>query len=383
MNKNIGIYIHIPFCASKCYYCDFTSYCNRDEVIQDYINSVCNEILKNVEILSSYHIITVYFGGGTPSYINSNYIVQIMEVLKLLQKDEDEFREVTIELNPNSITEEKLKDYLNCGINRFSIGLQSTHNDILKNIGRKHTFDDFKHSCSLFKKLNITNVSLDIMYPLPGLTIERFHETLNQVIDISKEYAIEHISSYNLEVHPNTKLDFLLKNGFLSLPNEDEEYEMRNLLINTLEKAGWKQYEISNFAKPGYESLHNLNYWNQGEYLGFGVAASSFFDGSRYTNTNSIEDYIESMATSTSTVIEKDDLDKLDLMKEYIILKLRLKEGIDIDKFKTKFNSDIFDLFEQELDYLISNRLLIHDDKQIYLSDRGKEVANLVWEKFI
>lgn len=383
MNKDIGIYIHIPFCTSKCFYCDFTSYCNKEEQIEEYIDSVCNEILQNIEILSQYNITTVYFGGGTPSYIDSKYIVKIMQVLKLLQKNEDEFKEVTIELNPNSITKSKITDYINIGVNRFSIGLQSTHDEILKIIGRKHTYKQFEDSLKILNECGANNISLDIIYPLPNLNLELFNDTLDKVISLKDNYNIKHISIYNLEIHPNTKLDFLLKNEFLTLPDEDEEYNMRKILLKKLHEAGFIQYEISNFALEGYNSNHNLNYWNQGEYLGFGVSASSFFAGSRYTNTNSIEDYIKNITNGNNTVIEKEDLDKLDMMKEYIILKLRLKDGINTNDFISKFNNDIFDIFKQELDYLISNNLIIYDNKKIYLSDRGKEIANIVWEKFI
>ncbi len=383
MNKDIGIYIHIPFCVSKCFYCDFTSYCNMDDKIEKYIDSVCTEILQNIEILSQYNITTVYFGGGTPSYIDSKYIVKIMQVLKLLKKDESEFKEVTIELNPNSIQKEKITDYINSGINRFSIGLQSTHDQILKSIGRKHTYNDFKNGLEILSECGAKNISLDIIYPLPNLTLEQFNDTLDKVISLKENYNIKHISIYNLEIHPNTKLDFLLKNEFLTLPDEDEEYKMKNLLIKKLEEANFIQYEISNFSLDGYSSKHNLNYWNQGQYLGFGVSASSFFAGSRYTNTNSITDYIKNINNGISTIAEKEDLDKLDMMKEYIILKLRLKDGINTDEFMSKFGNNIFNIFKTELDYLISNNLIIHNNKNLYLSSRGKEIANFVWEKFI
>ena len=168
-----------------------------------------------------------------------------------------------------------------------------------------------------------------------------------------------------------------------AIPDEDEEYKMKNLLIKKLEEANFIQYEISNFSLDGYSSKHNLNYWNQGQYLGFGVSASSFFAGSRYTNTNSITDYIKNINNGISTIAEKEDLDKLDMMKEYIILKLRLKDGINTDEFMSKFGNNIFNIFKTELDYLISNNLIIHNNKNLYLSSRGKEIANFVWEKFI
>lgn len=208
MKEKIGIYIHIPFCKSKCYYCDFVSYCNMDEFIDEYIQALCNEILQNSEILSSYQISTVYFGGGTPSYIPSKYITRIMDTLKLFVNDEYMFDEVTIEVNPNSVDYSKLKEYKKAGINRISVGLQSTHDTVLKNIGRAHVFKDFLDTMDLIKKVGFNNVSVDLIYPLPGLNVKLLDDTLNKVIDMSDEYSIKHISIYNLEVHEDGKLKF-------------------------------------------------------------------------------------------------------------------------------------------------------------------------------
>ncbi len=382
MEEKIGIYIHIPFCVSRCYYCDFVSYSNKDELIEEYINALCNEILQNSEILSQYKIATVYFGGGTPSYIDSKYIVKIMETLKLFCSDY-EFEEVTIEINPNSADIDKLLDYKKCGINRISIGLQSTHDNILKLIGRAHKYEDFEKLMKDIKKVGFCNVSVDLIYPLPSLTLNLLDESLNKVIDLSKNYNIEHISVYNLEVHDGSKLEFLLNEGFLTLPDEDEEYQMRELIDNTLKSNGFYKYEISNYSKEGFESKHNLMYWNQERYLGFGVNASSFFAGSRYRNTKSIEEYIKMSNNFSFKYYDKEDLDKLDLMKEYIILKLRLKNGVNTDCFKKRFNTNIFDIFKQEIEELLNNKLIDYEDNNIFLTKRGMEVANLVWEKFI
>lgn len=392
MKQELGIYIHIPFCISKCYYCNFVSYVEKEYIIEEYINSLCMEILQNAEILSEYNISTIYFGGGTPSYIDEKYIKQIMDTLSLFKKD-DSFLEVTIEVNPNSITLEKLREYKRCGINRISIGLQSTHNDILKTIGRKHTIDDFLTTLKHCKEANFDNISLDLIYPLPNLTLKRFSDTLDYIINIKDEYNIKHISIYNLEIHEESKLNFLLKEGYVTLANEDEEYEMKELLEEKLESNQFIKYEISNFCLKGFESKHNINYWNQGIYLGFGVCASSFFASTRYKNTDNIEDYIKRIHSNISPIVEKNSLDLLSLMKEFIILKLRLKEGFNTSEFR-KFGKDIFDLFSEELKELEESKLIEikRIDKclkhhtpcyNIYLTKRGFEVANIVWEKFI
>jgi oxygen-independent coproporphyrinogen-3 oxidase len=383
MNKDLGIYIHIPFCCSKCYYCDFTSYSNKNQYIEEYIDSLCNEILNSSEILCQYNIISVYIGGGTPSYIDSKYITKILSVLKIFITNDIS---ITIEVNPNSVSEDKIKEYKEIGINRISIGLQSTHDKILKNIGRKHTYQDFISALNIIKKYHITNVSVDLIYPLPGLTNNLLNESLDTILSIKQEYNIHHISIYNLEVHENTKLDFLIKEGFYTLSDEDEEYDMKENIKNKLESNGFNRYEISNYSEKGYESIHNINYWTQGIYLGFGAAASSFFNGSRYTNTKDINDYINYYLNNDNTlpiIEEKDELNKLDLMKEYVILNLRLKDGVNIQSFESKFKVKLLDIFGEEIKKMVNNTLLQVSKTNVYLTDKGKDIANVVWQEFI
>lgn len=383
MRENIGIYIHIPFCKKKCFYCDFVSYENKENLIQEYIDAVCLEILQNAEILSEYNISTIYFGGGTPSLIKAEYIEKILNTLKLFVKDEKEIKEITIEINPNSASLDKLEKYYNLGINRLSIGLQSTHDKILRNIGRLHTFNDFKEVLKNANAVGFKNISVDLIYPLPGLNLSGFKETLNSVIKLKDEFNIKHISVYNLEVHENTRLDFLLKEGFVSLCNEDEEYKMREELNKRLQDNGFVKYEISNYAYPGFESKHNLCYWNQEKYIGFGVNASSFFNLKRYRNTSNIDKYIDGIKNNKNIVVETEELDKLSLMKEYIILKLRLSKGVEISEFKQKFGTDIFDIFNTEFNSLKKDNLVNITSKNISLTSRGEEVANIVWEMFV
>ena len=383
MRENIGIYIHIPFCKKKCFYCDFVSYENKENLIQEYIDTVCLEILQNAEILSEYNISTIYFGGGTPSLIKAEYIEKILNTLKLFVTDEKEIKEITIEINPNSASLDKLEKYYNLGINRLSIGLQSTHDKILRNIGRLHTFNDFKEVLKNANAVGFKNISVDLIYPLPGLNLSGFKETLNSVIKLKDEFNIKHISVYNLEVHENTRLDFLLKEGFVSLCNEDEEYKMREELNKRLQDNGFVKYEISNYAYPGFESKHNLCYWNQEKYIGFGVNASSFFNLKRYRNTSNIDKYIDGIKNNKNIVVETEELDKLSLMKEYIILKLRLSKGVEISEFKQKFGTDIFDIFNTEFNSLKKDNLVNITSKNISLTSRGEEIANIVWEMFV
>lgn len=384
MEKKIGIYIHIPFCIQKCFYCDFVSFSNKNNLMESYIQAVCQEILQYAEILSSYEIVSIYFGGGTPSYLESHYISKIMDVLELFfSKDSTTLKEITIEINPGTVTKEKLEAYYHMGINRLSIGVQTTHNSILKKLGRQHTVEDFYQTLELAKEAKFDNISCDIIYPLPSLTPDLFEETLQTIFQLAKQYPIKHLSVYRLEVHENTKLEFLLKEEYLSLPDEDMEAQMDKILEEKMKINKFEAYEISNYALSGYESKHNLLYWNQNEYIGFGVNASSFFSGSRYKNVSQIETYIKKIENNESVIEEREDLDKLALMKEYMILKLRLNEGIEKLAFQKKFNITIEQLFKTQVDSLKKKQLLEENMTHIYLTHRGREVANIVWQSFL
>lgn len=383
MKKDLSIYIHIPFCVSKCHYCDFTSFSGCDErIIEKYFKALTNEIIMNSELISQSNIKTIYIGGGTPSFVDAKYIEMILNTIYMLT-DKSTIEEITIEVNPCSLTLEKAKKYHDIGINRISIGLQTIYNDILKIIGRKHTYEDFLNTLNILNNVGFNNLSCDIIYPLPNLSLKNFKSEIDEIINLSKKYPLKHISVYNLEVHKGTKLEFLLNEGYVKLCDEDEEYEMRKYLNNKLEDACFKNYEISNYALPSYESKHNTNYWNQNEYLGLGLSASSFINGSRYKNVDKIDEYILETESGNITKIDREDLDFLDLIKEYIILRLRLKEGIVLKDFERKFNTSIYEYFENEIEELKNNNLINVTDSNIMLTSRGREVANLVWEKFI
>ncbi|MEG0872840.1 MAG: radical SAM family heme chaperone HemW [Clostridia bacterium] len=327
MSKEIGIYIHIPFCKSKCHYCDFVSFSNKDELISRYIDALCNEILQNSEYLSEHEISTIYFGGGTPSYIASKYITKILNVLNLfnitaeslklgqenVEPTKKELKEITIEINPCSATYDKLKEYKENGINRVSLGLQSTDDNILKTIGRTHTYSDFLNALKICKEVGIKNISVDLMYPLPNLTLEGFKKEIDTLMELKNIYDIMHISVYNLEVHKNTKIEFLINEGYVEMVDEDSEYQMRSYLKTILSENGFNNYEISNYAINGFESKHNTMYWNQDMYLGFGVAAASYIAGQRYTNTKDIDNYITSSSNMVSCKRDIEQMDKLRL----------------------------------------------------------------------
>lgn len=372
----LGVYIHIPFCASKCFYCDFYSVASKNKE-EAYIEALLQEILSEAELLGERGIDSIYIGGGTPSLVDEKNIVKILDVLKLFCADNTE---ITIEVNPESACKEKLQAYFDAGVTRLSFGLQSANDITLKKIGRLATIKDFERAYNTAVEIGFKNISCDVMIGLPDETLDMFKYTVDYVLSFKH---ITHVSAYSLELHENTKLDFLVSNDFVTLPPEDVERDMKYMLDSKLEQAGFNRYEISNYSKQGYESKHNLKYWNQEEYLGFGAASSSFVNSIRYTNISNIDEYIENISSGTNNKQEIEEMDKLGLIKEYIILKLRLKQGINLNEFKTRFKQDIYGLFKDKIDFLINKGLLQKTGDNLSLTYKGEDLANLVWQEFI
>lgn len=374
--KEIGIYIHIPFCIKKCEYCDFVSYCNKEKYVPQYINALKKEIKNNIN--KEYKITTIYIGGGTPSSIEENYIADIIETIKLNMNDENlkEFKnvEITIEVNPGTVTEKKLETYKEIGINRLSIGLQETHDELLKSIGRIHTYEEFLKTYNLARKIGFNNINVDLMIALPNQTIQDIKENLEKIIKLNPE----HISVYSLILEEGTPFYNKYNENKIKLPDEELERNMYWYVKNTLENNGYIHYEISNFSKKGFESKHNMNCWNQEEYFGFGVAAHSYNNKTRYSNTNSIEEYIKG---SNKIIHEKQTLE--DMQKEYMLLGLRKIEGINIQKFKNKFAQNPIFIFKEQLNKLVDEELIVIDGNEIKLTNKGLDLANIVWEEFI
>ena len=374
--KEIGIYIHIPFCIKKCEYCDFVSYCNKKEYVPQYINALKKEIKNNIN--KEYKITTIYIGGGTPSSIEENYIADIIGTIKLNMNEENlkdfENIEVTIEVNPGTVNKEKLQVYKKIGINRLSIGLQETHNELLKSIGRIHTYEEFIKTYNLARKIGFNNINVDLMIALPNQTIQDIKENLEKITKLNPE----HISVYSLILEEGTPFYNKYNENKIKLPDEELERNMYWYVKNTLENNGYMHYEISNFSKKGFESKHNMSCWNQEEYLGFGVAAHSYNNKIRYSNTNSIEEYIKG---SNKIIHEEQTLE--DMQKEYMLLGLRKIEGINIQKFKNKFAQNPIFIFKEQLNKLVDEELIIVDGNEIKLTNKGLDLANIVWEEFV
>lgn len=367
--KEIGLYIHIPFCAHKCDYCDFVSFANNESKIDEYINKLKYEI--NQENLAQYKIKTIYIGGGTPSYIESKYIEEILNII-----DKKDAEEITIEVNPGTVTKEKLEDYYNAGINRLSIGLQSTDNNMLKQISRIHTFEQFLETYTLAREVGFKNINVDLMIGLPNQQNKDIRESLEKIIELEPE----HISVYSLILEEGTVLENKVSKGILNLPDEKIERKMYWNVKNTLEKAGYEHYEISNFAKPSFKSKHNSSCWEQEEYIGVGLAAHSYINKTRYSNTENLNKYLSDIKKHR-IIHEIQNID--DEQKEYMLLNLRKIEGVNIQKFKNKFVENPIYLYRVELDRLVKNKLVEIDVNYIKLTKKGIDLANLVWEEFI
>ena len=382
MLKELGIYIHIPFCKQKCYYCDFVSYSNKCNEVKEYIESLKKEI-KEFDF-SNYKVTSIYIGGGTPSYIDSIYIVEILSELKeKLKCNLIEFKdiEITIEVNPGTVDTKKLNDYKKLGINRLSIGLQSTKNDILKKIGRIHTYQQFLEIYKLARETGFKNINIDLMIGIPGQKIGDLKNTLQDIIKLEPE----HISVYSLIIEENTPIEKMLENGEIKLPDEDLERNMYWYVKNTLELNGYNHYEISNFAKLGKESRHNLNCWNQEEYIGFGVAAHSYLNGIRFSNTINVEEYIQhienNMKEENIQIEESQSLE--DKKNEFMMLGFRKIQGVDIARFKEKFIDNPIFLYREKLNKLVEEGLIEVDLNHIKLTNKGIDLANLVFEEFV
>ena len=373
--SELGIYIHIPFCVKKCYYCDFISFTNQNENIETYIKSVLKEL--DEYDLNKYNVTTIYIGGGTPSAISSAYIVDILEKIKeKLENNNTEWKdiEITIEVNPGTVTKEKLQDYKSVGVNRLSIGLQTTNDNLLKIIGRIHTYKEFLETYKQAEEVGFKNINVDLMIGLPSQTIQDLKDSLNKVIKLEPK----HISTYSLILEEDTVLEKLVESGKLILPDEDMERQMYWYVKNTLELNGYNHYEISNFAKEGFESKHNLNCWEQKQYIGLGLAASSYINNERYSNVSDMKKYLNG---SGKIIEEKQSIE--DAEKEYMLLGLRKINGVNISKFKEKFACNPLFLFREELNKLVMDKLIAVDTNNIKLTNKGLDFANLVWEEFV
>lgn len=377
--EELGIYIHIPFCKQKCFYCDFCSFANKNEMQGKYVETVINEI-KNITHKEKYTVTTIYLGGGTPSILNPDYIKNILQEIKSSFEILDD-AEITIEINPGTVNEEKLKKYKEYGINRLSIGLQSANDKILKKIGRIHDYKQFEETFFYARKCGFKNINVDLMIGLPTQAVEDVKQTLEKIIQKNPE----HISVYSLIIEEGTIIEKLINENKLQLPDEETERIMYWTVVNELKENGYNQYEISNFSKKTYESKHNTNCWKQKQYIGLGTSAHSYLNKKRYSNTNNIEEYIKNIQEnniSKNITIHEEQTEE-STMNEYMLLGLRMIQGININEFNQKFKIDPTIKYKEILEKLQKENLIQITKTSIKLTKQGIDFGNIVWEEFI
>ncbi len=366
--RELAIYVHIPFCKSKCAYCDFASYPNREDAWKDYTAAVLGEIESWRERIAEYHVISIFIGGGTPSLLPAGMIAEILECIgRCAQVDAD--AEITIEANPGTLDTTKLREYLRAGVNRISFGAQSMNDELLKSIGRIHTAKDVRIAVDQARAAGLHNVSLDLMFALPGQTPSAWMDTLAQAVTL----APDHISAYSLILEEGTPLAQRVEKGLESVPDEDLTLEMQRGAIAYLEAQGYMRYEISNFARPGCECRHNCVYWERGDYLGVGCAAHSLIDGMRFENPRGLDDYLRGERCINPVRIAREDA-----MEETIMLSTRMTKGLNLNAWRAEFHEDFLKSRDQSIKNLKSLGLLQAENSCLYLTQRGLEVQNAV-----
>jgi oxygen-independent coproporphyrinogen-3 oxidase len=379
--KTISLYIHIPFCKKKCLYCDFVSFENSQKNIEPYFSALYKEIKAYKTILyEEYSIDTIFIGGGTPNFVDVKYIEELMSIL-FDTFEINENAEISMEINPcGHISKDDFKRYKKSGINRLSIGLQSASDDMLKQIGRQHSLLDFENAFQAAREADFANINIDLIFGFYNQNVDEFRDTVRYVIDT----GCEHVSCYSLKLEEETPLYEMYLNEGIDIEDEDyEDRQMYRLACQMLEYNGYKQYELSNYAKFGYECRHNLNYWDTKEYIGFGLAAHSYKDYARFYNTSDMNEYLQNIDMNSSAIEEIEQIDKTKQEEEFIIMALRKTIGVEYDEFKRRFGEEFLIKYNQEVNYLTESGLLIAGSESAYLSDEGKNYANITMMEFI
>ena len=372
--KEVSLYIHIPFCKQRCFYCDFPTFSGKDHLREEYVDALIKEIRDKC---TKYLIKTIFIGGGTPSYLGENELEKLLKTVSELNLSKN--IEYSMECNPGTVNEEKLKIMKKYGVNRISFGLQSCNDELLKNIGRIHTFKEFLENYKLARKIGFDNINIDLMYGLPNLTIEVWKDTLEEICKLKPE----HISAYSLIIEEGTVFYNLYEKDKLKLPSEDDERIMDKMTKDILISNGYHQYEISNFSLKNRECEHNKVYWSLDEYIGVGSASSSYINGYRLTNESNIGEYIRRVKLNEDTVVDKYKNLREDEIEEFIFMGLRMLSGIDLLKFNRKFGVDIYSIYKNVIEKNIDDGLLIINKDRMYLTTKGVELSNRVMSDFI
>ncbi|KRG15534.1 radical SAM family heme chaperone HemW [Lederbergia galactosidilytica] len=370
-------YIHIPFCEHICYYCDFNKFFLQGQPVDEYLQSLFQEFKMTFDPTATKELETIFVGGGTPTALNERQLEILCKgIRENLPFTKGEF---TFEANPGDLTKEKLKILAHYGVNRLSFGVQSFNNDLLEKIGRSHRVQDVYRSIEQAQELGFENISIDLIYALPQQTLADFRDTLQKALELN----LPHYSGYSLIVEPKTIFYNLMRKGKLPLPSEDEEADMYRVLMEEMEKKGLQQYEISNFSRPGYESKHNLIYWNNEEYYGFGAGAHGYINGVRYSNAGPLKKYMEPISEGERPVFTENSPTKKEMLEEEMFLGLRKIKGVSVSHFQNKFTLDPYQVFQPAIKNMTERGLLEIQHDHIRLTEKGRFLGNEVFQAFL
>lgn len=375
---NLGLYLHIPFCRQKCYYCDFPSYSGMENLYEAYTAALCREIFGQGGIFTGQTVDSIYIGGGTPTVLDAAQLVKIIQTVYTYFTVAAN-AEVSIEANPGTVDSRKLNVLRDSGINRISFGVQSFNDQILRSIGRIHSEAEAVQAVQLARQAGFTNINIDLMYGLPGQSPEDAALSMDQAAALGSS----HISAYGLKVEEGTPLVDLLAVKRLTLPDEAEEESMYELTVRHLPELGYHRYEISNFSRPGAECCHNLKYWRFQPYIGLGAAAHSFFAEERYANVSDVRQYIDCQVRGESAVRYREKTGRDDAMAEYIFLALRTVQGLTVAEFNQYFQADFFACYHPTIQQLLRQKLIVLTDKTARLTKLGMKYGNIAFRSFL
>lgn len=372
------VYIHIPFCTNKCHYCDFNSYVLKGQPVMDYLDALEREMELTVKQYPPTEIETIFVGGGTPTVLLPDQMEHFLKLVAAYFPSSNPQLEFTMEANPGTTDEEKLAAMKAGGVNRISFGVQSFNNDLLAAIGRIHNTDDVYRSIENAKKVGFRNLSIDLMFGLPKQTVDIMQATLDEALALD----LQHYSIYSLKVEENTLFHTLFNKNQLPLPTEDEEVDMFLLIMKRLNEAGYGQYEISNFAKPGYESKHNSMYWRNQPYYGLGAGAHGYMNGYRHVNVKGVQPYIDATLQELP-VTERFEVSRKEAMEDFMMVGLRLLQGVRGEDFVAQFGITIESVFAPTIERLLNLKLLDRTAEGYRLSEQGILLGNEVFGAFI
>jgi len=375
--KKMSLYIHIPFCVRKCGYCDFISFDYNKEDMTGYMNDLNKEIQYYGQEYN-YPIHTIFIGGGTPSLMTGDEMHRLMQSLEQ-NFDLSECVEISMESNPGTLTKKKVAEYKAAGINRISMGVQTLNNDTLKSLDRIHDVQAVYDSVEAINASGIVNYNMDLMFGLPGQTMNQLSLTVDRMIELNPA----HISAYSLKFEEGTDFYRRLEKGEIEAFEDELDRDMYCLIIDKLSKAGYDQYEISNFSKAGYTCEHNMVYWEKKPYLGLGVGAHSYMDNERFFNANSLEEYKKLVDESQHSIVGREAIDYSDDLFEYIILNLRLNKGLSLVEVNHKYDLDFISKYSKEIDKLEKDDLIEKATGHIKLTPKGRDLSNQVFIAFL